>query len=819
MKKLFLALAISSTLGLSGCLSDGDKAPVTENDFQIAAVRVVFDPGAGKLTVPTDILLSGTTDGTLNLPVANPDDFSDPQAAISALDGWSTTMPFEFEFDGAFDQQGNPIHVNGASVEQPGAVLLHQAVMGGDASVPPCEEVPSGAVCLIEEALQYGEDYIVRWSNKKAQVVLLKPLQAKTGYVVSITDRVVDELGRSLQPSTTYYTLSKPLDTDPIGGATEQALQGMINSQRLALSDAGVDVGTVIHTNSFTTQSIDDVLQVVKKLYLSPDLAPQLQAQPLGRTVAELLVGAGQLPADPTNPSFAVASTADVYAGTVGLPYFSSVPTAEDPAAPLTGRWEAAAVSPASVLMSLQQGQLSQEELAMLLVSLGHDPQEVLQDPTKLAGAIPYSAAPAVLYNSDYIPGEPESGPRGFDQTKSLTKYNPIPQVKAIPQVPFLMAVPDEQRVNAVRTLQGLDPITEPANGWPIVIFQHGITGSKENVLAIAGTLSLFGHAVIAIDHPLHGDRGFAGGINATTGLGSPTNYLNLASLLTARDNLRQSTADLLGLRVALSNGLAQFGGAVINGLDVKFVGHSLGAIAGHNFVAIANDKLEAELAVAQPLYQVQAMALGMPGTGIAPFLVESPGFGPLIGGMLAMERLTGFAQYAVQEAMSSGVEPGSPEFAAKLPEYYVNYFSGGIASAEEIAERDALLAQFQFAAQTVIDSGDPASYITLSLENDTPTFFIEAVGDTTIPNETAHPIGGSEPFIRLLGLAPITGATLTTSGQPISGAARYLKGGHSGLLSPADDAATTANQQQVIGAWFESGMLYLAVDEDLVKQ
>lgn len=818
MKKLFLSLAVTSALGLTGCLSDGDKAPVANEDINISATRVVFDPGMGKLTIPTDILLGGTTDGTLMLPVANQDNYADPQAAISALDGWSTAMPFEFEFDGTFNESGDPIHIDGTSVTAPGAIRIHEAVMGADMSVEACAAVPAGAVCTITGELKHGEDFTVVWADKKAQVVPLRPFKPKTGYVVSITDQVVDEIGRSVAPSTTYYMLSKPLATDPIGGASEQSLQGMINSQRGALAAAGVDVSTVMHSNSFTTQSVGDTLSVIKQMMLQPALAPKLLAGPTGANAAQLLVQALQLPNDPTNPSYMVASTADVYAGQVSLPYFSPVPTADKLDAPLTGRWQATGVSPASIQIALGSGALSQDELIATLIGLGLDAEEVLADPRKLAGAIPYEAAPAVLYNPNYDPADTTKGPRGLDQGRHLTKFNPIPRPQTIAQVPLLMSVPNLAAANAVRGAQGMPELTQPAEGWPVVIFMHGITGTKENFLAIAGTLAMFGHATVAIDQPLHGERGF-GAINATSGKGSPTNYLNLASLLTARDNLRQSVSDLLGVRLSLSNGAANFGGAAINGNNVQFVGHSLGAMAGHNFVALANTTMGGDAAAADPLYKVNSAALGMPGVGIAPFLLESQSFGPLIGGMLSFQQFPKFAEFALEEATNSGVVPGSDAFMGKLGEYYEMYYAGGIASAAEQAAVQGLLAQFQFAAQTVVDAGDPLNYTRRMVATETPLFLIEAVNDETIPNATAHPLGGTEPMIRLLGLASVTESTTSADGEPVTGAARYLKGGHSGLLSPVADAATTANQQQAIATWFGTGLLMLNVDAELVKQ
>lgn len=48
---------------------------------------------------------------------------------------------------------------------------------------------------------------------------------------------------------------------------------------------------------------------------------------------------------------------------------------------------------------------------------------------------------------------------------------------------------------------------TAPAGGWPVVIFGHGLTRSKEDSLAIANSLAQGGFATLAIDVVYHGER------------------------------------------------------------------------------------------------------------------------------------------------------------------------------------------------------------------------------------------------------------------------------------------------------------------------
>ena len=140
-----------------------------------------------------------------------------------------------------------------------------------------------------------------------------------------------------------------------------------------------------------------------------------------------------------------------------------------------------------------------------------------------------------------------------------------MPEVQDTETVNAFVTIPDLATANAVRGQQGLPALEEPASGWPVVIFQHGITSDKSSAAAIAGTLAVAGYATVAIDHPLHGERGFDvngdGELDITaTGPANATTYMNLSSLLTTRDNLRQSITDLVSLRVSLNNFMAADG-------------------------------------------------------------------------------------------------------------------------------------------------------------------------------------------------------------------------------------------------------------------
>jgi hypothetical protein len=49
-----------------------------------------YDPLAAVLPYPSNLVFSGTADGTINIPVGAPDDYADPQVVLNSLDGFST---------------------------------------------------------------------------------------------------------------------------------------------------------------------------------------------------------------------------------------------------------------------------------------------------------------------------------------------------------------------------------------------------------------------------------------------------------------------------------------------------------------------------------------------------------------------------------------------------------------------------------------------------------------------------------------------------------------------------------------------------------
>ncbi len=684
---LALALSVSLLAGCSGSSNSPRAVPVTpatnNNGTPVAGIITArFDPATGVVPTPNNLLLSGTTDLTLNIPVAGGEgstNFGDPQVAINTLDGWSTTAPWSFSFSDA---------PNPASVVPGQSVRVFEVALTG----------PGGGVTRVVRELAAGVDFATApqasdSTGRSWAIVPLKPLKQLTSYMAVLTTGIRDSRGNDTTPSQTYFLTKRtsPLcaagaSTDPLLPASTacalEPLRQLTNSHLAAAASAGVNRDSVVLSWVATTQGITPVLQAVRSV-----------TQPGAVTVA---------PSGLNTSIAGLPPIADIFIGTLRVPYYLSAPSQANPTAPLNTFWRAA---PGAYV-----------------------------PPFNAAGLNPTS--------------------------RNITFANPIPVATGNETIPVLMTVPNAASGR-----------TKPAAGWPVVIFQHGITRNRSDALAISATMAAQGFAVVAIDLPLHGlpssnplaigntpfgavarERTFnVDYINNTTGAAGPdgvaddsgAHMINLSSLLTSRDNLRQGVADLFVLARTIPNiDLDANGAGDLDASRVAYVGQSLGAIVGTSFLALEST--------------VNVGVLNVPGGGIARMLEASPTFGPRIRAGLAA---------------AAGLQPGTPSYD-----------------------------QFFGATQQIIDAADPVNYGFASATD--AIVLQEVVGngsnvlpDQVIPNRvTGAPLSGTEPLIAALGLPTITASTQAATG--VRGAVRFTAGDHGSLLSPAASAAATVEMQ-----------------------
>lgn len=639
---------------VAGLVACGEKSDGMLSEQDTMGAVAVFDPAAGKIPFPSNLLFAGSTDGTLNIPVADATNFGDPAVAMNALDGFSTNAPWSTTIAG---------DVNPSSLVLGETVRVFKVTLSGI----------GGAVTTVQSELGASELAVaVRSQGGQAQLVVapLKPLAAKTTYMVvlagRLTQRIADIYGHPVVADKTYaFAKSTSSLVDGAGKSRFSALtdaqavqleplRQLTNAAEIAAAafTGGPQREYIILTSTFTTQSTADVLVKVKQ-------------QASAGAVAFIPAG--------LDANGVVPALADTYKGTVNLPYYL------EKANPLTTRWKSA----------------------------------------------------------------------GGD---NLTFITPTPVATATLTVPVLLTVPKSG--------------AKPAGGWPIVVFQHGVTQNRTNLLAVADALAQVGLAAIAIDLPLHGITDTASPLyvsglertfdldlinNTSTASGADgmidptgTHFVNLRSLLTSRDNVRQAVADLFALTATIPSMDYDAGGADFDASKIYFMGHSLGAMVGTAFLAHSPE--------------VKAAALVNTGGGIAKVLDGSAVFGPIVAAGLK----------------ASGIEKGTASYE-----------------------------QFMVAAQTVLDSGDPLNYYAEAVAG-RPFLAIDVANDQTIPNSvTGAPLAGGLPIAQLLGLSRITASTADNSG--VKGLIRFASGSHNSLLDPSIVGAVTTEMQTELASFLGS--------------
>jgi len=369
----------------------------------------------------------------------------------------------------------------------------------------------------------------------------------------------------------------------------------------------------------------------------------------------------------------------------------------------------------------------------------------------------------------------------------NLSRFNPLPALTSAAtgrQIPLLVVVPD------VTSPMG----TRPAGGWPVVIFQHGITRDRTDAFALSQAFAAAGWVIASIDLPLHGLTATANPlyqapneqtfnldlVNNTSGAATPdgvidstgTHFINLPYPLASRDNLRQGATNLLALLRALPT-LDIDGNAVADDIDptrIGFIGHSLGGIVGTSFAASVPVRV-----LPDPPY-LRTAALIAPGGGVAELLRDSPTFGPRINAGLGPQGLT----------------PGTT--------LYAQYF------------RDT---------QTIVDAGDPLNYAATARAN-VPIYLAQMVGGAGTPAALPDQVIPNAATARLIAAITSAGASfprVVAGGVlPGSGYVNFIAGDHGTLLSPAASAAATVELQTEVATFTVAPAVINPMDANVVQ-
>lgn len=180
---------------------------------------------------------------------------------------------------------------------------------------------------------------------------------------------------------------------------------------------------------------------------------------------------------------------------------------------------------------------------------------------------------------------------------------------KVIPPVGTASGVPTVQSENEIYFNLFLPSGSPPAEGWPVAIFGHGNTASKQtSVFFVAADMAARGVATIAINAVGHGN-GPLGTLTVNQTVGGAVTFsaggrgvdlngntiidlnegIAAAPPIISRDGLRQTVVDLMQLVREIEGGM-DVDGDTVSDLDparIYYFGQSMGGIYGTPFLAV----------------------------------------------------------------------------------------------------------------------------------------------------------------------------------------------------------------------------------------
>lgn len=626
--QFLMAIAVFT---LVGCNNDRVLPPPTEAEFSTGAFSVPFpsDVFMTYAALNEFALISAGAPGAefTNTPiipsaeVAN--DTGDVLVAQGFLDGFSVTSPMQLDFTHNLDPStvvgGQSVRVFEIVISPPSASAANPDI-GAPIAMP----------AQIIRELQADSDYTVTMARSVGYQMVVRPRVpwpasdnvslggASRGILVAVTNDVRDFRGNRIIRSDQYDRMANGIPSATGNTSVDgfaDAVGAMVGNSLLMLAGQGINPADVVVTNTFTCQSVTDVLDTAVALTVdgapfatTPAAVPgDLEVfSTVGDylTAVEVISSPDDLPYNPT-----------LQQGTITLPTF--YPGDENPA-----NWGDAVT-----------GYLNNADGGVVYQTTSDAPN----------AAFP-------------------------------TRYDPVPSVQGSSEIPVLICTPNADT-------------PKPAEGWPVIIFQHGITRSRFDMLAMAPLFCNAGSgmAMVAMDAPLHGSdeaNPYAAqvgqeaskfgmqGIERTFGIdlinnetGEPvvggdgfpdpsgTYFLNFPSLISSRSVWTQAVCDLAGLTETLPTWDIDGDGSADFSDEVFYVGQSLGGLIGSTFLSAVGPG------------KIKAAELNVAGGHIAKLLENSPNYNPRLvaffeGQGVVQGSTTAEQAVNVISAIADGIDP-----------------------------------------------------------------------------------------------------------------------------------------------------------------
>jgi len=317
-----LVLAVGVALGGCEASKDGqDPFPAEPAGtfkalfFSTTALGVPYQPW------PSDLLFAGTTDGTVNIPAAltSAPIGSALGVALNTLDGFSTTAYTSTNFGVPID----PASITASSVR---VIELNMVAPNTPSSTAPVSRV-----------LAFGTDFRAEVSpdvdsaGKILRITPLKPFRYSKGaqgygYLFVVTNGLRSTSGEAAVADDLYASSKAVASCSSLPAGTAQSICAVVKWQLSVAGAVGVNANDVVVSWNYTTQSVDDTFDV-----LTTTVGPQ--------TITAQLVPGAKSP----------LGAADLFVGTLQVPYYSKVPANANDRSILSSFWVAGTPPPAAL--------------------------------------------------------------------------------------------------------------------------------------------------------------------------------------------------------------------------------------------------------------------------------------------------------------------------------------------------------------------------------------------------------------------------------------------------------------------------------------
>lgn len=603
----------SLLIAASGC----PDVKVDTDEVGTGGPVVEFDPGNRVVPFPNNLLLNPMT-GKVNLPMScgeGPASTATREGVVNKLDGFGTyetvmTATFSEAFDAASFMDG-----------MTSRVVLYKRASGG-AAVDPATSMPIPVVFVPNMTARFDENCQNMTLVPQMIMVAARPLDQKSTYTAAVLRGVKTMAGEDYGASFTWSLVRQaeaPVTFDADGNVTANntpldprdaedlaTLQGLdllwkAHAQGLAFLDSKMhDRADILLAWDFNTQTTVDPLD------------PAVTGSPAATVSTAMPLQVGSLTAtiNRTAPPYVLCDPAGGGPGgdsnvqcflKIALGSASCVapacPTSQIYA---TGNATCAAVGCAAV--------------GEVLGGAFNSRQFMIDTPNPLAGG---AAVP---------------GPWSDPLTPTFVDNEAIAFIAIVPAA------------------------TAPTDGYPVVVFGHGLGSSKTTVFAIGPQLSApqagfaSGFITVAIDFVAHDSRavrtsddaaiGCSGTPSATSAPQCFAPFLS-TNLATTRDGIRQSVLDVHGLvetlkacgntTCATAFAAQGAGNFHVDPTHINYLGISLGGIIGSTAVASKPD--------------FKSAVLNVPGVGWVDILEKTQTRAikcPLVNGLIDAGILTG---------------------------------------------------------------------------------------------------------------------------------------------------------------------------------